>query len=639
MSEHLPPPIYSQQDPTEVHLDVSREPQILITPTVDALNFQKGFLGAEEERAAIEGELQIKGAEPGRWHRITMSLRTVEKAYSQEIELGMSETVLFSSPVETVAALPSSVLFSLPLMPDTPQAVITPHSSLSHTLTATLHPTNASTPPVTKSMAVHTRRYSSHADSLPISPETHALDEPTRFEVQVPRTTFKAGEQVPVYVTIPPPAKEIVVDQGLRLRNVKVEFVRIVQVKRDDHDGESVGLEGPPSSDDDEPSVGPSSTTTQEKRASTYKWPVSPFVVGSSFKTVLARSGASCRFHASRPVQLRFVLHQTSPSGSPADNQLSLPASDYVHLDSDAECPSITQSTLLHSISFKLNVYVSFVDTSSHTERIYTISIPISVLPPPAPLPEVAESIDVAYQKKHDRPPVKTNRVEDTDSSVPHYSEGEAGPSALGAPPPFEERDAPPPFFPCASEASTSTRLPTFLESETEIIIPSHDECMALPVPLSTVLVGEGFAFGFLPTDQFDGHDMQRSSTPPPTLEMASRDTDVTQLAEIPTTSQSIEALGLVFDQQQESEQEPPPPPPPAMDDPSDPPPSIDSDFRIPHHQRSNPSSISEPPRLHSPPPTPSQDQVAHGHAPPPYRVPANHRDQEHVARPPPYVD
>ncbi len=50
----------------------------------------------------------------------TMSLRTVEKAYSQEIELGMSETVLFSSLVETVTALPSSVLFSLPLMPDTP---------------------------------------------------------------------------------------------------------------------------------------------------------------------------------------------------------------------------------------------------------------------------------------------------------------------------------------------------------------------------------------------------------------------------------------------------------------------------------------------------------------------------------------
>ncbi len=73
MSEHLPPPIYSQQDPTEVHSDISREPQILITPTVDALNFQKGFLGAEEERAAIEGELQIKGAESGRWHRMYVS--------------------------------------------------------------------------------------------------------------------------------------------------------------------------------------------------------------------------------------------------------------------------------------------------------------------------------------------------------------------------------------------------------------------------------------------------------------------------------------------------------------------------------------------------------------------------------------
>lgn len=73
MSESNPPPIYSQQDPTagsDTELTSSPEPQILITPTVDAINFQKGYLGAEDERAAIEGELQIKGAEPGRWHRM-----------------------------------------------------------------------------------------------------------------------------------------------------------------------------------------------------------------------------------------------------------------------------------------------------------------------------------------------------------------------------------------------------------------------------------------------------------------------------------------------------------------------------------------------------------------------------------------
>ena len=71
MTESAPPPIYSQQDPTvPIERELLPEPQILISPTVDAINFQKGYLGAEGERAAIEGELQIKGAEPGRWHRM-----------------------------------------------------------------------------------------------------------------------------------------------------------------------------------------------------------------------------------------------------------------------------------------------------------------------------------------------------------------------------------------------------------------------------------------------------------------------------------------------------------------------------------------------------------------------------------------
>ena len=71
MTESAPPPIYSQQDPTApIEREPLPEPQILISPTVDAINFQKGYLGADGERAAIEGELQIKGAEPGQWHRM-----------------------------------------------------------------------------------------------------------------------------------------------------------------------------------------------------------------------------------------------------------------------------------------------------------------------------------------------------------------------------------------------------------------------------------------------------------------------------------------------------------------------------------------------------------------------------------------
>lgn len=70
MSDNIPPPIYSQQDPVHSDRHNPSEPEILIIPTVDAVNFQKGFLGAEGERAAIEGELQIKGEDASRWSRL-----------------------------------------------------------------------------------------------------------------------------------------------------------------------------------------------------------------------------------------------------------------------------------------------------------------------------------------------------------------------------------------------------------------------------------------------------------------------------------------------------------------------------------------------------------------------------------------
>lgn len=76
MQSESAPPIYSQDDPEDAVGQAmssspppAPEPQILIIPT-DAINFQKGYVGAEGERAAIEGELQIKGAEPRQWDKV-----------------------------------------------------------------------------------------------------------------------------------------------------------------------------------------------------------------------------------------------------------------------------------------------------------------------------------------------------------------------------------------------------------------------------------------------------------------------------------------------------------------------------------------------------------------------------------------
>jgi hypothetical protein len=242
------------------------------------------------------------------------------------------------------------------------------------------------------------------------------------------------------------------------------------------------------------------------------------------------------------------------------------------------------------------------------------------------------------------------------------------------APPPFfshtaeastSSRYAPPPFSPHA-EASTSNRLPTFLESETEIFVPTEDTVAIAPPPLTQPIIpGEGTQFGFPPSEQFDGHseEMQRSSTPPPTLEMATRDTNVTNLADLNEPQLAMEALGIALGEQEDAPvgSELPPPPPPAMDDPSDPPPSIDSDFRSPdvHLRHSPPPHSSSPPPLPRPPTVYSQSTEqtnalrnsspvhstgqtrpsSHGHAPPPYLVPGNNGEQEHVTRPPPYMD
>ena len=72
MSNPEPPPTYSQQDDSTL-LDRAAsplQPQVVIVPTTSALGFQKGYLGADGERAAIEGELQVKGSTAGRWGRV-----------------------------------------------------------------------------------------------------------------------------------------------------------------------------------------------------------------------------------------------------------------------------------------------------------------------------------------------------------------------------------------------------------------------------------------------------------------------------------------------------------------------------------------------------------------------------------------
>ncbi|KAI0961437.1 hypothetical protein AcV7_000537 [Taiwanofungus camphoratus] len=658
-----PPPVYSPETPHDQlpsHNEATAvEPQILIIPTGNDASFQKGYLGADGERAAIEGELQLKCAESFRYDKVTVSLRTVETAYEAEIELGHSEVLLSSLSTQ---ASRSSFPFSIPLPPDTPQCIHTSQSSLVHTLTANVYALGNGSPVLSRSLTVHTRRYTSHPYISNTAPEVRVLDEPTRIEFQVPRTTFRNGEPLPIYITVPAPRRELVLEQGLRLRNIRAEMVRFVKVRKEDDGNVNFGSDFDfellseasehPSGDAPSSSVAQKRDVQPSSSSGGLNFRPSTGVHGE--QKVIALSGASCRLHPTRPIRIRLVLRP--PIDDPPVLQTQdLPTEDYYSPDS-VQCASISQTTLLHSVSFRLRVHVAFMNMTSRTERVSTLSIPIVVLPPTAPLPELEESMDSAYHKKHDRPPIRTIRADDAD--VPRYEEGEAGPSYLGgAPPPFEEREAPPPFFSTEPEASTSSRLPTFQESEREIYVPSHEDSSteALPLPASELfLEGEGTLFGFPASEQFDGYtdDTDRSFTPPPTVEMATRDTDVTGLANL-DANVAMEALGRALGLeplQEVADDGPPPPPPPPMDDPSDPPPSIDSDFRSPQGSHHGPSS-----HLHSHPHGPpglqftepaghhldSPDSLggSHGHAPPPYRVPDSEVVHEHIVRPPPYMD
>ncbi|KAI0639290.1 hypothetical protein C8Q77DRAFT_1080451 [Trametes polyzona] len=656
-------------------------PQIIIVPAADGVHFQKGFLGADGERAAIEGELQIKSADASfRWRKVMVSLRTVEQAHGHEIELAHTDVELAGSSEAHGSQQRSSFPFSIPLPPDTPQCLHTIRSSLTHTLSATIWPLEEDAPALSRAFVVHTRRYTSHTHVLYPVPETRVLEEPSRVEVQVPRTTFKAGEPIPIYVTVPTPAPELVLEQGLRLRNLRAELVRSITIRKVNGD---VDAESPSESEGDGLPVSPQKMTAVPS-SSREGIDFQSRLGEHGERKVVALSGASCRLHPSQPIRVRLVLHPPSQSPLPdSPNQLS--SEDLFVYDPDADCATITQSTLLHSVSFRLLVHATFMNMTTHTERVSTLSFPLQILPPNAPLPEVESSIDEAYHKKHDRPPTRTVRQDDAE--VPQY---EAGPSAIaGAPPPFEEREAPPPFWSteaeAEAEASTSTRLPTFLESEHEIYVPSDEDPTLAPPPPpppadgAVVFDGEGTLFGFLPSAQFDGYaDVlpPRACTPPPTLEMATRDTDVTGLAnmDMDTGAAAIEALGLALEQQAlagagpsgvgvDEHLLPPPPPPPPMDDPSDPPPSIDSsDFRAPGAAHPHPHPHDSPPTLpvRAQSPHASFGQLteqpvhgvlsahghghddegeSHGHAPPPYRVPDLESEHERVVHPPPYMD
>jgi neural Wiskott-Aldrich syndrome protein len=514
---------------------------------------------------------------------------------------------------------------------------------------------------------VHTRRYTSpNRPLLQTTPQVIERDDPVLVRVEVPRTTFRIGEPIAVYITIPPPDINVIRGRGLRLRNVMAELVRIVSSGESQLAADARANDNPGASAAS--SITPSSSVHQlsdEKSDATYspREPHGSLSTPDGSHTILTRSGSSCRFHTSRPVQVRLLLYPHQSAMHSGDDASSLSSSEQIEND-NSDCTSITQTTLLHTVSFNIAVNATFMLAATHTEYLTRINVPIVLLPNPAPLPEVDESVASAYRKKHDKPPARTVRHEDAD-----VAENEAGPSVsgpVGAPPPFEERDAPPPFFASDPTASTSSRLPTFLESESDLggHVPAFapDDISQVSRHLGSTtyisIPGEGSEFGFSPDEQYDGisSSLDQSSSPPPSMANVSLDADVTEFANLVAQPEhALEALSLALEQpaseggsvQASGHSEALPPPPPLLDDPSDPPPSIDvEEFRRPpvpslNREQSPPPSTLPPPASRPDPSAAAIPQnTANTHAPPPYLQPTAHSEpEEPVARPPPYVD
>ncbi len=496
-----------------------------------------------------------------------------------------------------------------------------------HTLTATLITTAESpTPDLVRSVVVHTRRFSSHLDTCEVAPHTVTLANPTPVDIQVPRVTFRSNQSIPVYVTIPPPNRSVVLDDGFTLRSVRAEVIRSIATVRgeseegslpndthssddeDDYDSKSDSSETTCTSDTASASsagVPPSaeflSSRLDTLRLSSAELPDGPDDTPSvPHESVVARSGGACRFHSSRAVKLRLLLHASFHNNSPAlfsSQQSLLPgpvASNPAENSDDANCASISQTTLLHEVSFFIRVRVTYLHVSTRSQCSFPVEIPITFLPPPAPLPEIDPSIDFDYRKKHDRPPARTVRQEEEDPVVYHAHDGEeAGPSVnpSGAPPPFEE--APPPFsssMPPTTQAAGSSRLPTFLESESEILIPPSAPTLSGESGEMYGVAGEGVLFGFSPADQYDGYSEEvypssvanlRARSPPPPIEFALQDeiADALITSSVPTQqlhAHIINALDMVLAQEHEERESAReldtelPPPPPLMDDPSE---------------------------------------------------------------------
>ncbi|KAB5593605.1 hypothetical protein CTheo_2898 [Ceratobasidium theobromae] len=653
-----PPPVYSEDaqshHPNIESVSPDDQPLILIMPSEGKSTFQSGFLGAEGDISSLEGEVHIKSASMEKWNNVSIIYRSEEYVGLNKVELGFLKHILYSqqqapssSTSPDASTLPGVLPFSIPLTPDTPQCLHTSASAISHTLTVTLE--SSTLPSVSKSAEIHTRRYTTVTSPyLPVAPRRIILNAPTPTTVEIPRTIFRSGEPIPLYWEIPPP-EHGALQRGVRLRNLRAELVRLIRVDNgdEDDDGESIVSEDETGWAPAEPDMGivfsPTPTAGFEKGSSMQaNQPGASSSIpsgGPIHPTIVTRSGVPARLHPTRSVRVRLVLHGLSHD----------PRADIQRQENTHEiCASISQTTLMHDVSFHVIMRASFLVGGQ--EQTIKGRIPVTIIPRVVPQVEVPGELEEAYMKKHDKPPTKTVRMADADHGEgpsvgppPAFDEGTITSALSGepvAPPPFVDApyaapplessgSQPPTFNESESRVNDSDgRLPTFFESESAAVAASSSS-ISQPLPpapsgtfgewtqtcanstMELRFPGEGSSYGFNPQDQFDGltlglrHNEQVLPNDPRlphphSNTMLSPDILADIHSDLPpplTVGDPVSNLALrlqILVAASSDVNETAPPPPPALDDPADPPPSINDHF---HHTAGGNVPLTETPR------------------------------------------
>ncbi|GAA5861468.1 hypothetical protein JCM3774_000259 [Rhodotorula dairenensis] len=315
----------------------------------DATSFQLGLLGAPSgaKRPQVAGEVQVKctgattassSSSPGTRYRslVVAFIGTESDTRGNTVTLFEQHATLWerTDGADVDATPPAVSPFRFDLTPDLPTCIHLASSSLSYSLTATLYPFGpilstegddhddddpaARPQPLSRCVPVHLVRTASPSALVPVQSATVTASDPIRWSVRFPRTTFTRREPIGLVVRVEVPDSKRI-EQGLRLRTVSAELVRTITTTPI-ASARRRSLKGSP---------GAAAAATDE-----------PVV---ERRTVLAHSGKSARFSPSRPIIIRLVLH---PPLEPA-------------------CESISQSTISHTVEFRIVVTVGLVNTGS----------------------------------------------------------------------------------------------------------------------------------------------------------------------------------------------------------------------------------------------------------------------------------